>query len=76
MAFDGVGRGGLDDLLAIDVEFGFLEGGEEFEGLDAYGDEDVDVAVLGDVSAGDASVDYGGGGVFVEDFEEVAGFLA
>lgn len=66
----------MDDLLAVDVEFGFLEGREEFEGLDAYRDENVDVAVLGYVSAGDAAMDYGGDVVFAQDFEEVAGFLA
>ncbi len=76
MTFYGVGGGGLDDLLAVYVEFGFLEGGEEFEGLDAYGDEDVDIAILRDVSASDASMNYGRDGIFAEDLEEVAGFLA
>ncbi len=76
VCFDGVGGGGLEDLLAVDVEFCLLEGGEEFEGLDLDGDEDVDVALLGDVSACDASVDYGGNVIFVEDFEEGAAFLS
>ncbi len=75
VGFDGIGGSGLDDLLAENVEFCLLEGGEEFEGLDLYGDEDVDVAAFGDVSACDASMDYSGNMIFVENLEKDAAIL-
>ncbi len=56
VALGGVGGGGLDDLPVGDGDAGTLDEGLQDGRRRRVGDEDVDVAPLADVAAGNAAV--------------------